>query len=87
MNREHDAGREYAEIWGETVEANRKLRTLAMILAAACLALGVLLLRVATVEPPARSWCGSTRSAAPRPWPTRPQRRRRIRSIPRPSTS
>ena len=30
----------------------RKLRTLATILAAACLALGVLLLRVATVEPP-----------------------------------
>ena len=52
MNREHDAGREYAEIWGETVEANRKLRTLSTILAAACLALGVLLLRVATVEPP-----------------------------------
>ena len=52
MNREHDAGREYAEIWGETVEANRKLRTLATILAAACLALGVLLLRIATVEPP-----------------------------------
>ena len=35
MNREHDAGHEYAEIWGETVEANRKLRTLATILAAA----------------------------------------------------
>ena len=52
MNREHDAGREYAEIWGETVEANRKLRTLAMILAGACLMLAVLLLRVATVEPP-----------------------------------
>ena len=52
MNREHDAGREYAEIWGETVEANRKLRTLAMILGGACLALAVLLLRVATVEPP-----------------------------------
>ena len=52
MKREHDAGREYAEIWGETVEANRKLRTLATILAAACLALGVLLLRVATVAPP-----------------------------------
>ena len=52
MNREHDAGREYAEIWGETVEANRKLRTLATILAGACLALAVLLLRVATVEPP-----------------------------------
>ncbi len=52
MNREHDAGREYAEIWGETVEANRKLRTLAMILGGACLALAVLLLRVATVAPP-----------------------------------
>ena len=52
MNRERDAGREYAEIWGETVQANRKLRTLAMILGGACLALAVLLLRVATVEPP-----------------------------------
>ena len=52
MNRERDAGREYAEIWGETVEANRKLRTLAMILGGTCLALAVLLLRVATVEPP-----------------------------------
>ena len=36
----------------KTVQANRKLRTLATILATACLALGVLLLRVATVEPP-----------------------------------
>ena len=52
MKRERDAGREYAEIWGETVQANRKLRTLATILAAACLAFAVLLLRVATVEPP-----------------------------------
>ena len=52
MNRERDAGREYAEIWGETVEANRKLRTLAIILAGGCLALAVLLLRIATVEPP-----------------------------------
>ncbi len=52
MKRERDAGREYAEIWGETVEANRKLRTLAVVLAGACLMLGVLLLRVATVEPP-----------------------------------
>ena len=33
-------------------QANRKLRTLAMILGGACLALAVLLLRVATVEPP-----------------------------------
>ena len=52
MKRERDAGREYAEIWGETVEANRKLRTLAVILGGACLALAVLLLRFATVEPP-----------------------------------
>ena len=52
MKRERDAGREYAEIWGETVEANRKLRTLAVVLAGACLALGVLLLRIASVEPP-----------------------------------
>ena len=39
-------------VYDETVEANRKLRTLATILATACLMLGVLLLRVATVEPP-----------------------------------
>ena len=36
---------------------------------------------------PGPSSCGSTRSAAPRPWPTRPPRPRRIRSIPRPSIS
>ena len=52
MNREHDAGREYAEIWGETVQANRKLRTLSTVLGGACLALAVLLLRIASVEPP-----------------------------------
>ena len=52
MNRECDAGREYAEISGETVEANRKLRTLAIVLAGGCLALAVLLLRIVTVEPP-----------------------------------
>ena len=47
-----DAGREYAEIWGEAVEANRKLRTLATMLGGACLALALVLLRVATAEPP-----------------------------------
>ena len=26
MKRDRDAGREYAEIWGEAVQANRKLR-------------------------------------------------------------
>ena len=52
MGKKSDAGREYAEIWGEAVEANRKLRALALLLAAACLALALLVLRVATAEPP-----------------------------------
>ena len=47
-----DAGREYAEIWGEAVQANRKLRTLALLLAGVCLALGVALVRLALAEPP-----------------------------------
>ncbi len=52
MKRARDAGLEYAEIWGATVEANRKLRMVAIMLAATCLTLGVLLLRIASVEPP-----------------------------------
>ena len=88
MNREHDAGREYAEIWGETVEANRKLRTLAIVLAGGCLALAVLLLRVATVgaAPPDRR---AGRRGRPRGGRGLRGRNvpRRIRSIPRPSTS
>ena len=52
MHGEPDAGREYAEIWGEAVEANRKLRTLAVLLAGGCLALGVVLIRLAGAEPP-----------------------------------
>ena len=52
MKRRRDAGREYAEIWGETVEANRKLRTLATLLGGACLALALVLLRIAGAEPP-----------------------------------
>ncbi len=52
MKRDRDAGREYAEIWGEAVEANRKLRTILILLAASCV-LGVLvLLRIAGAEPP-----------------------------------
>ena len=47
-----DAGREYAEIWGEAVQANRKLRTLAIVLAGGCLALAVVLLRLAGAGPP-----------------------------------
>lgn len=52
MKRQRDAGREYAEIWGEAIEAVRKLRTLATILGGACLALALVLLRIATAEPP-----------------------------------
>jgi len=52
MKKPNDAASEYAEIWGETVQSNRHLRTLSVILAGVCLTLGVLLLRMAGVEPP-----------------------------------
>ena len=46
------SGREYAEIWGETVRANRKLRTILIFLSAS-IVLGVfVLLRIAGAEPP-----------------------------------
>ena len=52
MRRDRDAGREYAEIWGEAVQANRKLRRIVVLLAAS-IVLGVLvLLRIAGAEPP-----------------------------------
>ena len=52
MKRDRDAGREYAEIWGEAVQANRKLRRIVVLLAAS-IVLGVLvLLRIAGAEPP-----------------------------------
>ena len=52
MKRDKGAGREYAEIWGETVRANRKLRTILIFLSASCV-LGVfVLLRIAGAEPP-----------------------------------
>ena len=50
--RDKGAGREYAEIWGEAVQANRKLRTILIFLSAS-MVLGVLiLLRIAGAEPP-----------------------------------
>ena len=52
MTPEPDAGREYAEIWGEAVQANRKLRTLAVVLSGACLALAFVLVRLALAGPP-----------------------------------
>ena len=52
MKRHRDAGREYAEIWGEAVQANRKLRTILIFLSASVV-LGVfVLLRIAGAEPP-----------------------------------
>ena len=52
MKRDRDAGREYAEIWGEAVQANRKLRRIVVLLAAS-IVLGVLvLLRIAGTEAP-----------------------------------
>ena len=52
MKRDRNAGREYAEIWGEVVQANRKLRTILIFLSASCV-LGVfVLLRIAGTEPP-----------------------------------
>ncbi len=52
MKTDRNAGREYAEIWGEAVQANRKLRRILILLALSCV-LGVLvLLRLAGAEPP-----------------------------------
>ena len=52
MKKPNDAGSEYAEIWGETVQSNRHLRTVSVVLAGGCLILAFLLLRMASVEPP-----------------------------------
>ena len=52
MKRERSAGREYAEIWGEAVQANRKLRTILIFLSASCVLGVVVLLRIAGAEPP-----------------------------------
>ena len=52
MKRDKDAGREYAEIWADVVQANRRLRTILIFLSAS-IVLGVLiLLRIAGAEPP-----------------------------------
>ena len=52
MKRDRSAGREYAEIWGEAVQANRKLRRIVVLLAASCVLGVVVLLRIAGAEPP-----------------------------------
>ena len=52
MKRDKNAGREYAEIWGEAVQANRKLRRIVVLLSASCVLGVVVLLRIAGAEPP-----------------------------------
>ena len=52
MKRERNAGREYAEIWGEAVQANRKLRRILILLAASSLLLVLILFNLARKEPP-----------------------------------
>ena len=52
MKRDRNAGREYAEIWGEAVEANRKLRRILILLSASMVMGVVVLLRIAGAEPP-----------------------------------
>ena len=47
-----DAGAEYAEIWGEAIHTNRHLRTITVGLGIAVVLLIVVVLRIATVDPP-----------------------------------
>ena len=48
----HDAGAEYAEIWGEAVHSNRHLRVFSIGLGALCLLLAVVIIRIVTIDPP-----------------------------------
>ena len=47
-----DAGKEYAEIWGETIHANRHLRVLSIGLAVLVLLLAAGVVRLSSVTPP-----------------------------------
>ena len=47
-----DAGAEYAEIWGEAIHTNRHLRTVTVGLGIAVILLLIVVLRIATVDPP-----------------------------------
>ena len=47
-----DAGREYAEIWGETVHTNRHLRVLSVMLGGTGLLLAILALQLGSLDPP-----------------------------------
>ena len=47
-----DAGAEYAEIWGESIHTNRHLRTLTVGLGIAVILLIIVVIRIASVDPP-----------------------------------
>ena len=47
-----DAGREYAEIWGEAIHSNRHLRTITVGLGIAVILLIIVVIRIASVDPP-----------------------------------
>ena len=47
-----DAGREYAEIWGEAIHSNRHLRTITVGLGIAVILLLIVVIRIASVDPP-----------------------------------
>ena len=51
-DKETDAGREYAEIWGETIHSNRHLRVLSGGLAVLLLFVMIALVRLSSVDPP-----------------------------------
>ena len=47
-----DAGKEYAEIWGEAVHSNRHLRVLSLVLGGVSLLSVIVIIRLASLEPP-----------------------------------
>ena len=47
-----DAGKEYAEIWGEAVHSSRHLRVLSLVLGGVALLLAIVIIRLASLEPP-----------------------------------
>ena len=52
MKMKKDAGREYAEIWGETLHSNHHLRLLSVLLGVTSLLLAILVLRLGSLDPP-----------------------------------
>ena len=49
---ESDAGKQYAEIWGETIHSNRHLRVFSIVLGVLLLFVTIAVVRLSSVEPP-----------------------------------